>query len=160
MNKTVILGAGIAGLSAAYHLKQKGITSAVFEQESDWGGLCGNFSISGFRFDRFVHLSFAPDEYTQKMFDGTGGMHEHVPYPTNYYHGYWIKHPAQNNLHPLGTEEKINIINGRFRKFPTTKNGSAANTAIISPNIFPLPIHGNTGVLNPESWKPNGSASV
>lgn len=111
MNKTVILGAGIAGLSAAYHLKQKGITSAVFEQESDWGGLCGNFSISGFRFDRFVHLSFAPDEYTQKMFDGTGGMHEHVPYPTNYYHGYWIKHPAQNNLHPLGTEEKINIIN-------------------------------------------------
>ena len=86
MNKTVILGAGIAGLSAAYHLKQKGITSAVFEQESDWGGLCGNFSISGFRFDRFVHLSFAPDEYTQKMFAGTGGMHEHVPYPVSYTH--------------------------------------------------------------------------
>ena len=111
MNKTIILGAGIAGLSAAYHLKEKGISSIVYEQGKDWGGLCGNFTVDGFRFDRFVHLSFAPDEYTQKMFAGTHGMHEHIPYPTNYYHGYWIKHPAQNNLHPLPTEEKIKIIN-------------------------------------------------
>ena len=111
MNKTIILGAGIAGLSAAYHLKEKGISSIVYEQDKDWGGLCGNFTVDGFRFDRFVHLSFAPDEYTQKMFAGTHGMHEHIPYPTNYYHGYWIKHPAQNNLHPLPTEEKIKIIN-------------------------------------------------
>lgn len=28
----------------------------------------------------------------------------------NYYKGYWLKHPAQNNLEPLNTEEKVSII--------------------------------------------------
>jgi len=106
----VILGGGIAGISAAYHLKQKGEDSVVYEKDSDWGGLCGNFMIDGFRFDRFVHLSFAPDEYTQKIFSGNIGMIEHIPYPTNYYQGIWLKHPAQNNLYNLSVQEKVKII--------------------------------------------------
>lgn len=110
MPDNVILGGGIAGISAAYHLKQKGEDSVVYEKDSDWGGLCGNFMIDGFRFDRFVHLSFAPDEYTQKIFSGNIGMIEHIPYPTNYYQGIWLKHPAQNNLYNLSVQEKVKII--------------------------------------------------
>ena len=57
-NKTIILGSGIAGISAGYHLKQKGQNAVIYEKDADWGGLCGYFSIDGFRFDRFVHFTF------------------------------------------------------------------------------------------------------
>lgn len=52
----VILGAGAAGLGANYSLKQKGYNPIVLEKDETYGGLCGNFMIAGFRFDRFVHF--------------------------------------------------------------------------------------------------------
>lgn len=110
MPNNVILGSGIAGISAGYHLKQKGENSVIFEKDSDWGGLCGNFTIDGFRFDRFVHFTFAPDDYTKDLFAKSGKLLEHTPYPSNYYQGYWLKHPAQSNLSLLPTEEKVKII--------------------------------------------------
>lgn len=106
----VILGAGIAGISAGYHLKQKGIESVIYEKDNDWGGLCGNFTIDGFRFDRFVHFSFATDENDKSLFAASTGMIEHIPFPSNYYKGFWLRHPAQNNLAPLPIEEKVDII--------------------------------------------------
>ncbi len=107
---TVILGSGIAGISAGYHLKQKGQKSVLFEKDTDWGGLCANFTIDGFRFDRFVHFSFAPEKSDQDLFAGEHGMWEHIPFPSNYYQGVWLRHPAQNNLAPLSSSEKTEII--------------------------------------------------
>lgn len=109
MNKIVILGAGIAGISAAYHLKQAGFDSIILEKESEWGGLCNNFTVGGFRFDRFIHLSFTNNEYVKALFDKVS-HHKHVPNPYNYYSGTWLKHPAQNNLFPLSDNEKTKII--------------------------------------------------
>ena len=106
----VILGGGIAGISAAYHLKQKGEDSVVYEKDSDWGGLCGNFMIDGFRFDRFVHFTFAKDEYIAGIFAASAELYEHPSVSSNYYQGYWLKHPAQNNLFPLPPSEKVRII--------------------------------------------------
>jgi protoporphyrinogen oxidase len=108
--KTVILGAGISGISAAYHLGLKGFKSTVFEQHSEWGGLCGNFMIDGFRFDNAVHLSFAKSKYVQQLFKKSSSIIIHKPIAYNYYKGYWLKHPAQNNLAPLPADEKVNII--------------------------------------------------
>lgn len=110
MPNNVILGAGIAGISAGYHLKQKGIDSVIYEKDKDWGGLCGNFTIDGFRFDRFVHFSFATDENDKSLFAASTGMIEHIPFPSNYYKGFWLRHPAQNNLAPLPIQEKVDII--------------------------------------------------
>ncbi|OCG26847.1 hypothetical protein A9G11_13200 [Gilliamella sp. wkB108] len=108
--KVTILGSGVAGISAGYHLKQKGINSSIYEKDSDWGGLCGNFTIDGFRFDRFVHLSFPDDKHVLQLFTNNTGMHEHIPFPSNYYKNHWLRHPAQNNLAPLPSEEKVKII--------------------------------------------------
>lgn len=108
--KTIILGAGIAGISAAYHLKQKGLQSVIFEKDGDWGGLCGNFTIDGFRFDRFVHFTFADKPETAEMFEKSSPLYAHLPISYNYYHGYWLRHPAQNNLAPLPSIEKTAII--------------------------------------------------
>ncbi len=109
-NSTIVLGSGIAGISAGYHLEKAGESVVIYEKDNDWGGLCGNFTIDGFRFDRFVHFSFAPDEYTADIFSKSSEMFEHIPFPSNYYNGIWIRHPAQNNLAPLPADEKTDII--------------------------------------------------
>ena len=106
----MILGAGIAGISAAYHLKQKGESSVIFEKDNDWGGLCGFFEIDGFRFDRFVHFTFAKDEKIAELFAKSSPLYAHPPVSYNYWRGCWLKHPAQNNLAPLPIEEKVKII--------------------------------------------------
>ena len=107
---TIILGSGISGISAGYHLKKAGEDAVIFEKNNDWGGLCGNFTIGGFRFDKFVHFSFAQDKYVVDKFKEAGELYEHVPFPSNYYKGLWLRHPAQNNLAPLSADEKTKII--------------------------------------------------
>ena len=109
---TLVLGSGIAGISAGCHLKTQGEQVVIFERNSDWGGLCGNFTIDGFRFDKFVHFSFAPDEYTKNIFENSSPTYAHPSISYNYYNGYWLKHPAQNNLAPLPVDEKVEIIKG------------------------------------------------
>lgn len=105
----LILGAGIAGLGAGQKLKESGKKYLILEKDDTYGGLCGNFTIDGFRFDRFVHLSFTEEKYVRKFFDQTD-YHTHIPNPHNYYHGIWIKHPAQNNLFPLSDDEKKQML--------------------------------------------------
>lgn len=107
---TVILGSGIAGISAGYHLNKKNEDVVIYEKDNDWGGLCGNFTIDGFRFDRFVHFTFTDDSYIKGIFEKSSPLYEHPSVSSNWYKGYWLKHPAQNNLYPLPTDEKINII--------------------------------------------------
>lgn len=110
--KISILGAGIAGLSAAYHLKSANINFDLYEQNPSWGGLCDNFTINGFRFDRFVHFSHTQNEYVKELFSKSTKSHHHPPECSNYYKGHWLKHPAQNNLKPLPLMEKLKIIKG------------------------------------------------
>jgi len=106
-----ILGAGIAGIAAGYHLSQRGIEHTIFEKNSSWGGLCDNFSIGdGFLFDKFVHLSFTKSEVVKELFHKNTAFYSHKPESSNYYKDLWLKHPVQNNLAPLSIEEKIRII--------------------------------------------------
>ncbi|MCW1735277.1 protoporphyrinogen/coproporphyrinogen oxidase [Anaerorudis cellulosivorans] len=106
-----ILGGGIAGISAAYHLNLRSISNILYEQNNEWGGLCNNFTIrNGFLFDYFVHLSFTQNEYVKELFSQLTPYIKHYPESVNYYKGLWLKHPAQNNLAPLSSDEKVKII--------------------------------------------------
>lgn len=109
-DNTVILGSGPAGIAAGFHLKQKGISSIIYEKDNDWGGLCGCFEIDGFRFDRFVHFTFSDNKYIADLFEKSSPTYAHPSVSYNYYHGTWLKHPAQNNLYPLSISEKVKII--------------------------------------------------
>lgn len=111
MSKVVILGAGIAGISAAYHAKKNGEDFNVYESSDRAGGLLGNFTINGFRFDKGAHLSFAKDSYVRSIFD-QAQYYTHEPFPYNFEMGRWIKHPVQNNLFALSIQEKIEAIQG------------------------------------------------
>lgn len=116
MKSNVILGAGIAGLSANHRLKEKKIQSKCYEMDSQYGGLCANFQIDGFTFDKFVHLSFTKDEEVQTVFSESTEHFSHYPEAVNYADGIWIRHPVQNNIYKLPTKEKIKIIKSFIKK--------------------------------------------
>ncbi len=107
----LILGAGIAGLGAAYVMHKSGKQALVVEKDATYGGLCGNIEKDGFRFDRFVHFTFTNNEEINTIFrESCVEVIKHIPNPYNIYHRKWVKHPAQNNLYPLSSKEKDAII--------------------------------------------------
>lgn len=107
----LILGGGIAGLSAQHHLAKNGVSSLILEAEQDTGGLLRSFEIDGFTFDHAVHLSFASEPEVREVFDKTP-FHTHQPEAVNWEAGRWLRHPVQNNLFPLNEEDKLQLING------------------------------------------------
>ena len=125
--ENLILGAGISGLAAAYAFHEQRKQALVVEKDNTYGGLCGSFEIDGFRFDRFVHLTFAKDERVNAIFHKScGELIKHSPNPYNIYKGKWIKHPAQNNLFPLEEEEKKRIIDD-FLNRPSAEDAHPEN---------------------------------
>lgn len=106
---TIILGSGIAGLAADHYLNDESI---ILEKENFCGGLCHSFSEKGFIFDTFIHLSFTNEKEVIELFSKSTNNVIHNPRAYNYYRGHWIKHPVQNNIFSLTTEEKVNIIEG------------------------------------------------
>lgn len=54
--RVVIIGAGLSGLSAAWHLAQAGVETLVFEKEQEAGGACRTVVREGFAFDFTGHL--------------------------------------------------------------------------------------------------------
>ncbi len=52
----VVIGAGLSGLSAAWHLAKGGIEAWVFERETEVGGACRTIERDGFSFDFTGHL--------------------------------------------------------------------------------------------------------
>lgn len=111
MKMNVILGAGIAGLSAAYEAKRLGHETVIFEGAPTPGGLLNNFTVDGFRFDSAVHLSFAEEREVREVFDRSE-YHRHEPEAVNWDTKRWLRHPVQNNLFPLEASEKVDLIQG------------------------------------------------
>ena len=94
-SRTAILGGGLTGLSAAFHLKQAGKEFLIFEKEEKAGGLAGSFSINKFSFDytgHFLHFKTCYGrEFIKKLLKNnlTRNLrkasvfadYEYIPYP-------------------------------------------------------------------------------
>lgn len=118
MEQIVVLGAGFAGLAAAYELRQKNINTVVYDKNDTYGGLCRSFTIDGFTFDTFAHVNFSKDPYVVSMLEEKTEYLVHRPEAVNYYHGSWVRNPAQNNLIDLPIEERIAVIEGFVNREP------------------------------------------
>lgn len=152
----IIVGAGIAGLSAGYHLKQINIKPILLEKESEYGGLCRSKVIGDAIFDYGVHVSFTQDDYVKKIFEQSVSKEfvEHTAVPCNYWHGFWIPHQPQNHLSylPKPTIKKILID---FISLNTTKKkrliiigiGAIINLEIFLQKILRIFILKNFGPL-------------
>lgn len=101
--KIIILGAGLAGLSAAWHLQKKGIECSIFEKESEVGGLCRSKKINGFTFDYDGHLLHFKHRYTFNLIKSLLGdnLAEHQRSAWIYNHGQYSRYPFQANLYGL-----------------------------------------------------------
>ena len=62
----LIIGAGLAGLSTAYHLNSND-GYQICEKEGEAGGLCRSYEKGGFTFDYTGHLLHLRDRYTREL---------------------------------------------------------------------------------------------
>ncbi|HTY45275.1 MAG TPA: FAD-dependent oxidoreductase [Patescibacteria group bacterium] len=101
--RIVILGAGLAGLSAAWHLQRKGIDCLVFEKAPDVGGLCRSKKIGGFVFDYDGHLLHFRHRYTFELVKDflADNLSEHRRNSWIYSSGRYTRYPFQANLYGL-----------------------------------------------------------
>jgi phytoene dehydrogenase-like protein len=54
-NKAIIIGAGVAGLSAGCHLQSSGYETEIYEAHTLPGGLCTAWRRGAFLFDGCIH---------------------------------------------------------------------------------------------------------
>ena len=71
--RAIIAGAGLAGLSAAFHLKKSGIEPLTFEQNNFPGGLSASFIKNGFVFDFTGHYFHFKNAYAKDLVFGLLG---------------------------------------------------------------------------------------
>lgn len=109
-DSVAVLGAGPAGISAAYHLKLKGAKTVIYEKKEDYGGLCGGFDISGYHFDYFAHMTFSKDKDVNGLLEEKTPYLVHMPEAMNYYQKKWIRNPVQTNLNGLDADERVKVI--------------------------------------------------
>jgi protoporphyrinogen oxidase len=99
---TVILGAGLAGLSAGHHLKGRG-PLLILEEKPHAGGHVFSRVRDGFTWDEGPHVSFTRSEYVRSLF-ARNADEEVLEYPVvagNWFGGAWVEHPAQCFLHQI-----------------------------------------------------------
>ena len=137
MAKIVIIGAGLTGLSAAYHLEQKGFNDyALFERDNTIGGLCGSVNQDGFTFDYTGHYLHASDPYFKTMIEQLIGMENLNVIEKKsfiYSQGIFTRYPFQINLHGLPASTIAECIEGfvlreknnkQIRSFPDWVNSN------------------------------------
>jgi len=124
--KVVIVGAGLTGLSTAYHLEKSGFFDfAIFEQNSTHGGLCRSVEHEGFTFDFTGHFLHCNDPYFQ------GLLSTLLPPKTRYEierksfvytHNRYIPYPIQNNLGSLPPQVLTECLCGFAKRKHWIKN--------------------------------------
>lgn len=115
-DEIVIIGSGVAGLAVSFYLKQAGIDSVIYERNNRPGGLSKSFMIGDYYFDYGGHCTFTKNKEIQKILETDVECHESIAIGYNYKKGHWIKHPVQNNLCCLPSDEKIAILEDFINK--------------------------------------------
>lgn len=119
----VILGAGLAGLSAAYHLR-KGFE--VFEAADVPGGLCGTRGLEGYLFDYTGHLLHLNDPYARDLVTGflIDNLKEHKRNAAIYTQGVFTGYPYQANTYGLPAETARECVDGFLNASGRTPGGA------------------------------------
>ncbi|MEE9315561.1 MAG: NAD(P)-binding protein, partial [bacterium] len=133
--KVLIIGAGLTGLSTAYHLeKMGGIDYSVYEKMEKVGGLCRSEYVTGrrfegeFTFDILGHLLHLKEEYTiglvRRLLEGN--LATDIPRDAQIYSkGVYTRYPFQANtygLPPKVVKECVfGFIDAKYRSLPSPR---------------------------------------
>lgn len=122
MAHVVILGAGLTGLSTAYHLEAQGFFDYVIvEKEQSPGGLCRSVRRDGFTFDyagHFLHINDHSFESFITQVIGLATFNNVIRKSFIYSHDTYTPYPFQVNLHGLPPDVIADCIEG-FVQRPT-----------------------------------------
>jgi phytoene dehydrogenase-like protein len=66
----IIIGAGIAGLSAGCYARMNGYDATIFELHSQPGGLCTAWNRKGYTFDGCIHYLFGSGRVSRSTTSG------------------------------------------------------------------------------------------
>ena len=116
-DENVILGAGLSGLSAAYHLKNG---YSLFEKESEPGGIARSVHKDGYTFDYDGHLLHFRNEYTFRLISGLldENLAIHKRSSWVYSKGCYTRYPFQANFYglpnPIIRDCLTGLINARI----------------------------------------------
>jgi len=103
MARLVIIGAGLAGLSAAYHLEQQGFTNyQIFEKDSTVGGLCKSLLLDDFTFDYGSHILYTKDSYAEELIKKTllkSRFNSQIRKASICYRNVYTEYPFQGHLY-------------------------------------------------------------
>jgi protoporphyrinogen oxidase len=108
---TAVLGAGPAGLTAAYILAHRGARGVVFEADGSVGGLAKTIEFNGFRFDLGGHRFFTKVEPVRRLWEEMLGE-DFLTRPRLsriYYNGKFFSYPiaARDVVGRLGLRESV-----------------------------------------------------
>jgi len=116
----VILGAGLTGLSAAYHLEQANFSDyKIFEKENRAGGLLRSFKQDGFTFDFTGHLLHVSDNEFKNFLNQTSGINNFdliARKSSIYTHETFVDYPIQMNLYGLPVDFIYECLDGYINR--------------------------------------------
>jgi protoporphyrinogen oxidase len=125
--KVVILGGGLAGVSAAYHLVEH--DPILFEKDSAIGGLCRSFTQDGFTFDCTGHLIHLKNPYTKelvaKILPDAFNAHERLA--AIHSKSVTTPYPFQANTYGLPPEVVKECVVGFVESMHASPNGGPKN---------------------------------
>jgi len=111
--KTIVIGAGPAGLTTAWELTRLGQPAAVFESSADVGGLSRTVSYKGYRFDIGGHRFFSKLPEIEALWQEVMGddFLERPRLSRIYYNGKFFDDPLRpmNALRGLGIWEAMRV---------------------------------------------------
>ena len=110
--EVLIIGAGLAGLSAGYHLGNQ--HHIIAEAEDRVGGLCKSFHVDGFHFDCTGHLIHFRTPEGKKIISElvSGKIQEHQRRSAIYLQGRYTDYPFQANTYGLPPEIIKDCVHG------------------------------------------------
>jgi UDP-galactopyranose mutase len=153
--RTVIVGAGPTGLSAAYHLREGAV---LVDKNANVGGWCRSIDDHGFTFDYAGHIMFSNDQYVLKLYQTLLGDNVHWQDREAWIYSkqVYTRYPFQGALYGLPpkviSECIVGAVEARFGALESV--GAAAGTAAPVKPIEDCCADGTTGVANTTAIAP------
>ncbi|MCK4651148.1 FAD-dependent oxidoreductase [Candidatus Babeliales bacterium] len=135
MTEVVILGAGLTGLSCAYHFEKNNFFNfKVFEKNDREGGLLKSFKQDGFTFDFTGHLLHISDSYFLSFLDNISKLSNFNLVTRN--SGIYIDkkitpYPFQTNLYGLPQNIILDSIYGFINRKKSLRNPKTFNEWVL-----------------------------
>jgi UDP-galactopyranose mutase len=124
----VVLGGGLTGLSAGYHLQAAGAPDLVIlERNGEVGGLARTETYEGFSFDHSIHILYTEDEYVASWIRDdlfAGELNRQARRSFCYSDGAYTEYPYQVNNYGLPQEVIVENIAGLIEAHDSDSEGA------------------------------------